>query len=342
MTTGTVRIERAPDGVWIITPDDAPSVLDDTAGIDVAVLEVLGGHLSWSVLADHTVPVAVLDDVASAQDWVWAVFGEEVALAVAAGSGRDVTVSPARPRVADGARRLAYAHWAARWWPTSTIDAVPPLDEGLLNGEIATLVEECDLLVDGDDSVAPTGPALADRPGRAEDYALAAGAAATLPSTLVLARGTTGSDWRRYPPGLVDASERAVSWVVVRAAGNTTVRVSIVAAPGLSEPVPEHVRPHALVGTASGAVDVALRLSGDSWFGESAAPPGSESGVSVDVYLPGFGVNGHADDGGPEARERVRALVRRRLRRAAKTVSDDGPDSPLLAEIAAAASDSDF
>ena len=171
MTTGTVRIERAPDGIWIITPDDAPSVLADAAGIDVAVLEVLGGHLSWSVLADHTVPVAVLDDVASAQNWVWAVFGEEVALAVAAGSGRDVTVEPARPRVAAGARRLAYAHWAARWWPASTIDAIPPLDEGLLNGEIATLVEECDLLVDGVDTVAATGPALAERPGRDPDAA---------------------------------------------------------------------------------------------------------------------------------------------------------------------------
>ncbi|MFD7041551.1 hypothetical protein [Rhodococcus jostii] len=342
MTAGTVRIERVPDGVWVIAPDDAPSVLDDAAGIDVAVLEVLGGHLSWSVLADHTVPVAVIDDVASAQNWVWAVFGEEVALAVAAGSGRDVTVEPARPRVAAGARRLAYAHWAARWWPASTIDPVPPLDEGLLNREIATLVEECDLLVDGDDALVP-GPALADRPRRADDYALAAGAAvATLPSTLVLARGTTGSDWRRYPPGLVDASERAVSWEVVRAAGNTTVRVSVVATPGLSQPVPDHVRPHALIGTASGTADVALQLSGDVWSGESAAPPGSEAGVTVDVHLPGFGGSGHADGGGPEARENVRALVRRRLRRAAETAADDGPDAPLLAEIAAAASDSDF
>ena len=129
MTPGTVRIERAPDGVWVIAPDDAPSVLDDAAGIHVAVLEVLGGHLSWSVLAEHAVPAAVIDDVDSAQNWLWAVFGEEVALAVAAGSGTEISVAPARPRVADGARRLAYAHWAARWWPTSTIDALPPLDD---------------------------------------------------------------------------------------------------------------------------------------------------------------------------------------------------------------------
>ncbi|PBC47771.1 hypothetical protein CJ179_12675 [Rhodococcus sp. ACS1] len=344
MTTGTVRIDRVADGVWIIAPENAPSVLDDAAGIDVTVLEVLGGHLSWSVFAEYTVPVAVIDDVVSAQNWVWAVFGEEVALAVAEGeTGSEVTVEPARPRVAVGARRLAFAHWAARWWPTSTVDAIPALDAGLLNREIATLVEDCDLLVDGDDALAPEGPTLSDRPGRADDYALAAGAAtATRPGTLVLKRGITGSDWRRYPPGLVDCSERAVSWEVVRTSGNTAVRVSIVAAPYVSEPVPDHVRPRALIGTASGAVDVALRLSGDVWFGESAAPPGAEAGVSVDVYLPGFGVNGVADVGGSDARERVRALARLRLRRAAEPTPDDGPDAPLLAEIDAAASDSDF
>ncbi|MEN0136561.1 MAG: hypothetical protein AAGC80_15510 [Rhodococcus sp. (in: high G+C Gram-positive bacteria)] len=344
MTTGTVRIDRTPDGVRTISPENAPSVLDDAADIDVTVLEVLGGHLTWSVFAGHTVPVAVIDDVDPAQNWVWAVFGEEVALAVAAGDSRsEVTVEPARPRVAAGARRLAFAHWAARWWPTSTVDGIPALDAGLLNREIATLVEDCDLLVDGDDALAPAGPVLADRPGRAEDYALAAGAAtATLPSTLVLARGVTGSDWRRYPPGLVDASERAVSWEVVRTSGTTAVRVSAVAAPDLSAPVPDHLRPRATVGTAAGSVDVALQLSGDVWFGESAAPPGAEAGVSVGVYLPGFGVNGSADVGGPDVRERVRALARLRLRRAAEPAPDDGPDAPLLAEIAAAASDSDF
>ncbi|BAH51035.1 hypothetical protein [Rhodococcus opacus] len=343
MTTGTVRMVRTPDGVWTIAPENTPSVLDDAADIDATVLEVLGGHLSWSVFAEDTVPVAVIDDVDSAQTWLWAVFGEEVALAVAAGSGREVTAEPARPRVVTAARRLAFAHWAARWWPASTVDGIPALDAGLLDREIATLVEECDLLVDGDDALAPTGPTLADRPGRAEDYALAAGAAtATLPGTLVLARGITGSDWRRYPPGLVDASERAVSWEVVRTSGTTTVRVSVVAAPGLSAPLPDHLRPQATVGTTAGAVDVALQLSGDVWSGEAAAPSGSEAGVSVDVYLPGFGVNGSADVGGPDVRERVRALARLRLRRAAEPAPDDGPDAPLLAEIEAAASDSDF
>ncbi|MFC0454300.1 hypothetical protein [Rhodococcus jostii] len=343
MTTGTVRIERAPDGIWIIAPDDAPSVLDDAAGIDVAVLEALGGHLSWSVLAEHAVPAAVIDDVDSAQNWLWAVFGEEVALAVAAGSGTEISVAPARPRVAACARRLAFALWAARWWPTSTVDALPALDEELLNGEIATLVEECDLLVDGADALAPAAPAVPVRPARADDYALAAGVAtATLPSALVLTRGTTGTDWRRYPPGLVDASERAVAWEVVRASGTTTVRVSIVAAPGLSSAVPEHLRPRASVGTASGTVDVSLSLSGDTWSGVAAAPSGSEAGVSVDVHVPGFGTTGSADGGGAEVRERVRNLIRQRLLRAAATTPDDGPDAPLLAEIEAAASDSDF
>ncbi|MBC2640549.1 MULTISPECIES: hypothetical protein [unclassified Rhodococcus (in: high G+C Gram-positive bacteria)] len=342
MTTGTVRIQRAPDGVRIIAPDGAPSVLDATAGIDVAVLEVRGGHLSWTVLADSAVPAAVIDDVDSAQNWVWAVFGEEVALALAAGSGNDVTAGPARPRIAAAARRLAFAQWATRWWPASTVDAIPALDAGLLNREIGTLAEDCDLLVDGDDALAPAGLPVSGLPGRADDYALAAGAAtAAVPSRLVLARGAGGTDWRRYPPGLVDASERAVFWEVARAAGTTSVRVSIVAAPSLSA-VPDHLRPWATVGTAAGTVDVALQLSGDAWFGESAAPRGSEAGVSVGVYVPGFGVDGSSDGAGPEARQRVRNLVRQRLRRAAETTPDDGPDAPLLAEIDAAASDPDF
>ncbi|MFC9551578.1 hypothetical protein ACFTWF_12075 [Rhodococcus sp. NPDC056960] len=342
MTTGTVRIQRAPDGVWIIAPDSAPSVLDAAAGIDVAVLEVVGGHLSWSVLADSAVPAAVIDDVDSAQNWVWAVFGEEVALALASGSGRDVTPAPARPRIAAAARRLAFAQWATRWWPASAVDAIPALDAGLLNREIGTLAEDCDLLVDGDDALVPAGLPVSGLPARADDYALAAGAAtAAVPSRLVLARGTGGTDWRRYPPGLVDASERAVFWEVVRAAGITTVRVSVVAAPGLSAPVPDHLQPRATIGAATGTVDVALELSGDVWSGEAAAPQGSEAGVSVRVYVPGFGVNGSPDGGDPEARERVRNLVRQRLRRAAEP-TPDGPDAPLLAEIDAAASDSDF
>ncbi|MCQ4121833.1 hypothetical protein [Rhodococcus tibetensis] len=339
----TVRAVAA--GLCAITPGAAPSVLDDNPGIDVAVLEVAGGHLSWSVLTESAPPTAVIDNVTSAQNWVWALYGEPVALALAEPgvSVDEVEYAPARPDLAAKVRRLAFALWAARWWPASTIDDIPTLDDALLDRDITGLVDDCESVVAGADAlfVAVSPPPAGDS-ARAEDYALAAGTAAVRPGTLVLARGISGTDWRRYPPGIVDASERAVSWEVTHVAGNTAVRVAVVASPHLVGAVPAHLRPRATVAGAdpSRAVDVALHLTGDTWVGATHAPPGSEGGVTVEVYLPGFGGNLHPELGGREVRDRIRDLVRQRLQRAA-TPDDDG-DTPLLAEIGAAASESDF
>ncbi|MGW4329346.1 hypothetical protein ACWEKR_26045 [Nocardia sp. NPDC004573] len=336
----TVRIRRR-DGLWIIAPDDAPTVMDDAAGVDVLVLEVAGGHLTWSLLSEQVTPAAVIDDLALAQEWVWAMYGEEVALALdeTAGEG-EYRAEPALPDLAARTWRLGYARWAARWWPASALDGIAPLDERLLEDEIATLSEECDLIVDGADA-APEERAAAETLGRAEDYALAAGPATlAAPGALVLARGTAGWDWQRCPPGLLDASERAVSWEVVREAGATIVRVSAVAAPLSAEDVPAHLHPRAGIRTATDATEVALVREGELWRAETAAPAGAEAGVSVHVYVPGVGV----DEPEPDAenrRARIRDLVTARLRRT-DGAPDNPVDAPLLAEIAAAASDSDF
>ncbi|MFE4055635.1 hypothetical protein ACFXP3_04865, partial [Streptomyces sp. NPDC059096] len=153
----TVRITRAGDLHLITTePATGPSVLDGRPGLDVAVLEVAGGHLTWSVRALEAPPVAVLDDADLAQEWVWAVYGERVALLLADGGGVAGGTEPARPALAESARRLAYAHWAARWWPASVIDSIPALDERLLDVEIAELTEECDPLFAGREDPADT------------------------------------------------------------------------------------------------------------------------------------------------------------------------------------------
>ncbi|MEU2172878.1 hypothetical protein ABZ552_01485 [Nocardia sp. NPDC019219] len=336
----TVRIRRRDD-LWIIAPDDAPTVVDDAAGVDVLVLEVAGGHLTWGLLSGQVTPAAVIDDLALAQEWVWAVYGAEVSLALdePAGEG-EYEAEPALPDLAARAWRLGYARWAARWWPASTLDDIAPLDEGLLEDEIAALSEECDLIVDGADA-APEEPAATETLGRAEDYALAAGPATlAAPGALVLARGTAGWDWQRCPPGLLDASESAVSWEVVRTAETTLVRVSAVAAPLAPADIPAHLHPRAGIRTPADTADVPLIRDGELWRAETAAPAGAEAGVSVHVYVPGVGV----DEPEPDAanrRARIRDLVTARLRR-----TDDAPenpmDAPLLAEIAAAASDSDF
>ncbi|WP_063051950.1 hypothetical protein [Nocardia arthritidis] len=336
----TVRIRRRDD-LWIIAPDDAPTVVDDRAGVDVLVLEVAGGHLTWSLLSGQVTPAAVLDDLDLAQEWIWAVYGPEVSLALAEASGEgEYPAEPALPDLAARAWRLGYARWAARWWPASILDGIAPLDEGLLEDEITALSEECDLIVDGSDAVTEQRTATAAL-GRAEDYALAAGPAATVaPGALVLARGTVGWDWQRCPPGLLDASERAVSWEVVREAGITIVRVSAVAAPLSPTDVPAHLHPRAGIRTATDAADVPLLRAGELWRAETTAPAGAEAGVTVHVYVPGVGVDEQEPDA-PTRRALIRDLVTARLHRA-DDASGNPADSLLLAEIAAAASDSDF
>lgn len=475
-----VRVRVLTDGSIAIAPAGAPTVLDDAPSPDTAVLEVAGGHLTWSLLAGQRIPAAVLDNADAAQDWLWAVYGERVAVVIgelsaptgdsggpgdgeapssadirtiepgssaaepsgatdrfdtgtatrprgdaAAPSGAvpvgedfpevdggaidpgdsvvdsgdtapsnahtdaaaeagsdsdpfgggaalgdgypadpgggdaesvdstpsvhgsadaygteangpavaiDLLVEPVLPEVVARAWRLAYAHWAARWWPASTVDGIPALDQGLLAREIATLTEECDLLVDGADAeVAAEDVAAEPISARAEDYALAAGGARG--GGLVFGRGVGGWDWWRCPPGLVDASERAVSWELSREAGATVARVQVVAAPTPAS-APDHLRPRAALATPAGDVTADLTLRGDTWFGETPLP--ADSVDTVEVYVPGVGATTRTD---PALRQRIRDFATTRVHRAS---APDDADPPLLAEIAAAAGESDF
>ncbi|WP_406234557.1 hypothetical protein [Nocardia sp. NBC_01009] len=338
--TGTVTVRRVEGGLWIIAPEGAPTVLDDAADVDVVVLEVLGGHLTWSLASGQPIPAAVIDDMTLAQEWIWAVYGAAIALAVDEfdSDTTELTVQPALPRLAANAWRLGYAHWAARWWPASTIDGIAPLDERLLDQEIAALREECELIVDDDaEPVSSEDLSTFDIPSRAQDYALAAGSAfGTSANALVLARGSGGWDWHRCPPGLIDASEHAVSWQVSRSPGTTTIGVEVVAALRMAADIPAHLHPRALIAVAAETVETELNLVGDTWTGQ--ATTSSEAVSSVELYVPGVGAPGLGDSG---VRQQVRDIAAARLRRAA--ADDDAAfDAPLLAEIAAAASESDF
>ncbi|MEV6277189.1 hypothetical protein [Nocardia sp. NPDC051832] len=332
-----VSLFRTGDLLGIVPPG-APTVLDGAPDDDVMVLEVLGGHLSWSVLSGQAVPAAVIDDIDAAQEWIWAIYGEPVALAVAEyQDGRPTfPARPELPRLITHAWRLGFAHWAARWWPASTLDGIAALDPVMLEEEIAELTEQCEMLADGDDAGVPFIPPVSTNVTvRQSDYALAAGGD-TESNVLTLDRGVGGWDWRGCPPGLIDASEQAVSWELARDAGLTIARVSVVAAPQLTGPVPAHLRPHARIAEAA---EIELELSGDSWIGQTAVA--GEDAVTVDIYVPGVGVPDYEDRGGPEIRRRIREFATTRLRRATEPVSD-AFDAPLRAEIAAAAEDSDF
>ncbi|MFF2556592.1 hypothetical protein ACFVUS_36680 [Nocardia sp. NPDC058058] len=433
MTETGLLIRRLGDGLRGIMPAGAATVLDAAPRLDVMVLEVAGGHLTWNVLAGPALPAAVIDDVELAQEWVWAIYGEPIALALdeanaAARTDRTAAPSPDastsersdaafddgsdperspipsapefdgersgipaasefdRERLAGrsvdswsvgaggaplselaaSAWRLAFALWVSRWWPASTLDGIAALDQRLLDREIAELTLECESLLDGADAIGPEVEARVESLGRASDYALAAGD--EIPNGMVLGRGVGGWDWRRCPSGLVDASEKALSWQLIRDAGVTTIAVAAATAPGLSGEVPAYLRPWARVATGGEVREVALRSSGGSWSGEITFTA-TGSTVHVDVYVPGFGLApgpvsyptapGHAalrhHSSESELRLQIRDFASSRLGRAASSIdlpagSDVpgvtfggvSPDAPLLAEIAAAEDDSDF
>ncbi|MBU3065461.1 hypothetical protein KO481_28525 [Nocardia sp. NEAU-G5] len=412
--TDRIIVRGGPSGTLYLGPETAPVLGEGTAPLDTAVLEVHGGYLVWSVLAGQHFPAAVIDDLDAAQEWIWAMYGPQIALAAADfdSTPAEFAPEPGLPMLVERARKLGYAHWAARWWPASTLDDIPPLDERLVDIDIATLTTECDLLVDGADALdGHTDDDLATVPGldrdessvlsvdrdegsvlgvdgdegsvlgvdgdegsvlgvdgdessapgvdrdessapgahrngrsapgvdRAEAYALAAGPAAdSAVKALVLARGSGGWDWRRCPPGIVDASERALSWEVRRHPGVTTIQISAVAAPHMPAAVPPHLRPRALVRTAAGIAATELTLAGDAWTGSVLAPDEWEFTLAVEIHVPGVGPSDTATPDDVRIRPRLREFARNRLRDA-RSAPDD---TMLLAEIAAATTDTDF
>ncbi|UGT52472.1 hypothetical protein [Nocardia asteroides] len=370
----TIRLDHPAAGIVTLRPGGAPTALDAVPALDTLVLEVTGGHLTWSLLAGQQLPAATLDDTESAQDWLWAVYGENIALAVADDEGhhRELTATPARPELVTALRRLAYAHWASRWWPASTVDNIPALDQAALAKEIDELSAVCESVVAGADdpdaaavaidspmnetSDPPRGQANegsppnepsasrlgGDRipadgqavvPRRAEDYALAAGGEAG-GTGLALARGTGDWDWRSCPPGLVDAGARAVSWQVRRGGGVTTVEVTAIAAPDCPRDVPAHLLPLARLRTGDSLAEIPLARRADAWVGELRTTEVIESLASVAVCVPGVGPE-HPLPEESATRASIREFVRHRLDAARA-------NDLLAAELAAAEDDSDF
>lgn len=376
----TVRLHRAAPGLLTLTPDNAPLVTDESPGLDVLVLEVAGGHLSWSLLADQLLPAAVLDDRESAQDWLWAVYGEPVALAVADNHPQELTAVSARPELTTALRRLAYAHWVTRWWPASTIDAIPALDPRLLDDEIAALTEACEMAL-GDPEPAehqdlsdhryaasepgarqpgagPDGDRQADS-GVDDDWArsdvgeptaaeqrsraedYALAAGGAAGSGLVLAAGSGGWDWRRCPPRVVDASEQAASWQVTRAGGVSTVQVRVVAAPDCARAVPAHLWPHARVASAQ-----------ESDFGGGSEYYTAPLQLHGDAWIGSVRIR--ADDiscavgifvpgVGPDITSGDESPMRERIRaHIRRRLAGNGDDPLLTAEASAVSRDQDF
>ncbi|WP_405813122.1 hypothetical protein OG241_01660 [Streptomyces sp. NBC_01390] len=189
--------------------------------------------------------------------------------------------------------------------------------------------------------------------GRRTGYALAAGET-VVAGGRVIARGSGTNDWRRYPPGFVDAAEDAVSWTARALGARRLIEVEALAdpaAPAAGTPLVADVRvnggdPHR----------IPLTRRDDLWTGHADLSPQLPAGmraprVEVGVLLPGFdpgpGTPGEPD--GRAERDAVRALVRRRMTAAARPPANDvttrdGFPAPFLAETAAAdaATDEDY
>lgn len=130
----------ADAGLWSTGPPAAPVPL-------VAVLEVSGAVLSWTVDEEAGPAAVTFTDVARA-DWLWRVVGEAGHSALAAAvTGRlpeaaqtiDLDGVGLLAGSFDHLRRLALGHWMRRWWPASHRDGIAVLDPAVLDAEIAVL-----------------------------------------------------------------------------------------------------------------------------------------------------------------------------------------------------------
>ncbi|WP_328979988.1 hypothetical protein [Streptomyces canus] len=185
-------------------------------------------------------------------------------------------------------------------------------------------------------------------------YALAAGEQ-LVAGGRVIARGSGTNDWRRYPPGFVDAAEDAVSWTARALGARRRIEVEVVAhvaAPSAGAPLVAEV--HVNGGRPN---RVPLSRTDDRWTGRADLDPGLLGGtapphVDVLVLLPGFDPGpfdpgsgsdpAPGEDRGRVARDAIRALARRRLNAAAeeRLTYDMSPYDvswgPFLAETVAA------
>ncbi|KAA0109103.1 hypothetical protein [Mycolicibacterium sp. P9-22] len=113
----------------------------------VAVLEVAGAVLAWTVDDPAATAQLTFTDVAAA-DWLWRVAGEHGHVAVIeALRGRaadphtsvDIADLELSPQMLAPLRRLALGHWLRRWWPASARDSIADLDIAVLDAELAVL-----------------------------------------------------------------------------------------------------------------------------------------------------------------------------------------------------------
>lgn len=271
------------------------------------------------------------------------------------------------PDSVDQLRRLALGHWMRRWWPASYRDGIAALDDALLDAEIALLtsaaqdyfaddtfdsdvtgllvthsaalnglvrtgdprvvelVRAASELTDDLDMVLAEPVAVAPR---RDDYALAAGAQRGQHGTGVIALGSGSLNWAAVPPGVFDAAEDTVEWLVEPAGSGAN---AVVAVELLGAGSPEGFAVRLTSGELAGAG--VLDGSGRSSFplvDRDQRPVTESAAWNHDWQATTVRVGAEVEESA-QTRDRVRDFARSRL-------ATPGPDA-FLAEILAAESD---
>jgi hypothetical protein len=136
----------ADSGLWSTGPTDQPVAATPL----VAVLEVSGAVLSWTVDDPGDAATRITFTDLSRADWLWRVLGESGHVALTSAVDRAAPVGEASrsielagvdivPGSVDPLRRLAVGLWLRRWWPASRQDGIAGLDRALLDVEVALL-----------------------------------------------------------------------------------------------------------------------------------------------------------------------------------------------------------
>ncbi|WP_301546723.1 hypothetical protein [Gordonia sp. X0973] len=328
-----MRISRTPpNSAW--PPADSPPWTS-------SVLEVSGGALRWELL-EPSAPPRLLLWAPEEAGWLWRIVGETGHVEVATTETAEVTITA--PAELDLLRRLAWGHWLRRWWPASSIDAIDELPSTVLDVEVALLTVDAEGYFDDDgfdgdphavlaahdeatiDALAthadPRVRELRQRwfelraseatddlgvpSGSVDDYALAAGAAASGDTTSGIAHGRGSLPWEAAPAHVFDAAEDTVRWTI-DAAPNAVAEIEVALLPGrtatplrvgLSLPDPP-LSVHAEL-TPDGRAQIPLPLTAaQAWAADW-------SSLTCTVG----GVDGRTARG---LREQVRGIVRQRI-----------------------------
>ncbi|GAA3847698.1 hypothetical protein [Streptomyces sedi] len=190
-------------------------------------------------------------------------------LAVPEGAEREVELPPGGGPLAEPLARLARLGWLAAWWPASHVARVPALSGALLAAEAAVVAADVEAVLDDPEAVARllgrAAPAVHALAALASHRELGAEArelserlaevaddfGAELPAPVPLAADRGGwalaaggepaggvtamsgggpLDWRRLPPGVVDAAAE-LRWALVRREGRLLLDVAVARAP---------------------------------------------------------------------------------------------------------------